>query len=220
MPNLPLLLGHRGARASAHVPENTLPSFDLCLEHGCDGFEFDLRLTACGRALVCHDPKVRGITVSRASSDELTDIAQLEDVLRRYARRGFLDIELKVKNLESKALAALREIPPECGCVVSSFLPAVVMDLRGRSATVPVGIICEKPAQLAKWRQLPVDYVIVQESLVDHELVGEVQKAGKKILVWTVNEKDKISQLAAWGVDGIISDKTELLVRTLRPPAA
>ena len=42
----------------AAVPENTFASFDLALEHGCDGFEFDVRLTGCGRAVVCHDPKV------------------------------------------------------------------------------------------------------------------------------------------------------------------
>ncbi len=220
MPNLPLLLGHRGARASAHVPENTLPAFDLCLEHGCDGFEFDLRLTACGRALVCHDPKVRGITVSRATSGQLTDLLRLEDVLQHYGRRGFLDIELKVKNLESKTLAALRETPPERGCVVSSFVPDIVMELRGRSATVPVGIICEKPAQLARSRKLPVDYVIVHQSLADQALIDELQKMGRKVLVWTVNEKDKMLLLADWGVDGIISDQTELLVRTVRPPAA
>ena len=35
MARLPLLLGHRGARASTGIPENTFASFDLALEHGC-----------------------------------------------------------------------------------------------------------------------------------------------------------------------------------------
>jgi len=60
----PILLGHRGARAVHSVPENTIVSFDLALEHGCDGVEFDLRLTGCGRALVCHNAKVGKITVA------------------------------------------------------------------------------------------------------------------------------------------------------------
>jgi glycerophosphoryl diester phosphodiesterase len=170
--------------------------------------------------LVCHDAKVRGITVSGATGDQLTDLPRLEDVLQRYGRRGFLDIELKVRNLESQTLAALRDTPPECGCVVSSFVPDIVMELRGRCATVPVGIICEKPAQLASWRRLPADYVIAHQSLVDQGLVEEMQKACRKILVWTVNEKGKMLHLADWGVDGIISDETELLVRTLRPPTS
>ena len=46
MAHLPLLLGHRGAVCSLGVPENTFASFDLALEHGCGGFEFDVRLTA------------------------------------------------------------------------------------------------------------------------------------------------------------------------------
>jgi glycerophosphoryl diester phosphodiesterase len=219
MPNLPLLLGHRGARASAHVAENTLPSFDLCLKHGCDGFEFDVRLTPGGRALICHDPKVRGVTVSRASGDQLADIPELEQLLHRYGQRAFLDIELKVKNLESKTLLALSENPPEHGVVVSSFSAEIVMALRARSGRVPLGIICEKPAQLARGRKLPVEWVIAHQSLVDQKLVSEIQAAGKQLLVWTVNRQAGMLRFADWGVDGIISDETELLVRTLRRPA-
>ena len=37
------------------------------------------------------------------------------------------------------------------------------------------------------------------------------------LFAWTVNEKASMFRLADWGVDGIISDKTELLVRTLKP---
>ena len=86
---LPLLLGHRGARASAGIPENTLASFDLALQHGCDGFEFDVRLTACGTAVVCHDAKVGGITVARAQ-------ARLAEVLNH-------EIVDEMKSLYAKA---------------------------------------------------------------------------------------------------------------------
>ena len=36
-----LLLGHRGARQ--YATENSFDAFDVALEHGCDGFEFDVR---------------------------------------------------------------------------------------------------------------------------------------------------------------------------------
>src|SRR5215470_4749718 len=107
MPDLPLLLGHRGARRFAPVLENTFAAFDLALEHGSDGFEFDVRLTSCRRAVVCHDPKVGGITVARARSPQLRQLPVLEEVLSRYSRRAFFDIELKVEGLEQKVLAAL-----------------------------------------------------------------------------------------------------------------
>jgi glycerophosphoryl diester phosphodiesterase len=216
MTNLPLLLGHRGARASAGVRENTLPSFDLALEHGCDGFEFDVRLAGDGRMLTCHDPEVGAIRVASAKRDELADLPQLGDVLRRYDRRAFLDIELKVKDLESKVLSALREVPPQNGFVLSSFLPEVVMELKARSAGAPLGIICEDRIQLARWRRLPVEHVMVHESMVDQKLVEEVHEAKRGMFVWTVNQKGSMLRLANWGVDGIISDETQLLVRTLR----
>src|SRR6202451_3269371 len=101
MSDRPLLLGHRVARASTSIPENTPASFDLALEHGCDGFEFDVRLAGGGCCVVCHDPTVDGITVSGADANQLTHLPLLDDVLRRYAQRAFLDIALKVGGLES-----------------------------------------------------------------------------------------------------------------------
>jgi glycerophosphoryl diester phosphodiesterase len=212
----PLLLGHRGARASSSVPENTLASFDLALTHGCDGFEFDVRLTSCGRAVVCHDAKVRGITVADATRDQLLELPVLQDVLRHCGGRAFLDIELKVSGLESALLIALHAHSPERGFVVSSFLPEVVMDLRARSAQVPLGIICDRRSELAQWPELPVEYVIPHETLVTWKLVEQVHTAGRSLLVWTVNAKASMLRLREWGVDGIISDDTELLVKTLR----
>lgn len=214
MPNLPLLLGHRGARSTPSVAENTLASFDLALKHGCDGFEFDVRLAGSGRLVVCHDPRVNGVTVSCATRKQLLDLPQLEDVLERYARRVFLDIEIKVKGMESTTLAALRAHEPERNYVISSFIPEVVMELRARSATSPLGIICDKPAQLARWQKLPVDYVIPHESLVSPELIEEIHGAERRILAWTVNDKKSMLRLADWGIDGLISDDTELLVST------
>ncbi len=220
MSDLPLLLGHRGARAVASVPENTPACFDLALEHGCDGFEFDVRLTSCGSALLSHDPDAGGITVSQATVDQLPHLPSLEDVLRRYGQRAFLDIELKVPGLESKVLNSLRECRVEEDYVVSSFLPEVVMELKTRSAKVQTGIICDQRKQLAAWRELNVEYVIPHASLVNQKLVQEVHSAGRKLLSWTVNDPKSMLRLAEWGVDGIISDETELLVQTFRKPKA
>src|SRR5437016_5200273 len=147
----PLLLGHRGVpSASGALAENSFAAFDLALAHGCDGFEFDVRLTSCGRAVVCHDPRVNGIWVSRATASQLTDLPQLHEVLARYGQRVFLDVELKVKGLEPLVIAALRQNPPARDFVVSSFLPDVLLELKARSSRIPVGIICENSSQLSK----------------------------------------------------------------------
>ncbi|MGE5055216.1 MAG: glycerophosphodiester phosphodiesterase [Acidobacteriota bacterium] len=212
----PLLLGHRGARACKSIPENTFASFDQALADGCDGFEFDVRLTADGCALVCHDPHGGGIEIAAASRQQALSLPRFEDVVARYHARAFLDIELKVSGLERTAVAALKEHWPERGLVVSSFLPEVVLAMQAEYAAIPVGLICETRAELLGWRNLPIQYVIPHHKLVDASLVQEVQRAGKKILVWTVNSRAEMEKFRGWGVDGIISDHTSLLVRTLR----
>lgn len=210
----PLLLGHRGARSVRSVSENTLASFDAALAHGCDGVELDVRTTGCGRLVVCHNPKVGKIVVGRATAGQLLQLTRLEEVLERYSHQTFLDIELKVPGIESRVLGLLREYARRNNLVVSSFLPAVVMEIKARSALVPTGIICERPSQLVRWRKLPADYVIVRHPLLTRKLVESAQASKRKILAWTVNDAGVMRRLAGWGVDGIISDRTELLAQT------
>jgi len=214
MPHSPVLLGHRGSRSSTSVGENTVAAFDLALKHGCDGFEFDVRLTASGRAVICHDPAVGGVTIAKAQSRQLRHLPVLGDILKRYAKRAFLDIELKVSGLDSELLIALREHSPARGHVVSSFLPEVLNDLRLRSGETPLGLICERRKQLDRWPNMPVEYVIAHNSLIAQDLVKELHDAGKRVIAWTVNDAPAMLRLAEWGIDGIVSDDTALLAKT------
>jgi glycerophosphoryl diester phosphodiesterase len=212
----PLLLGHRGMRSRSHsVRENTFPAFDLALAHGCQGFEFDVRLTGDGQAVVCHDSKLKGIAIAKTAASRLAGLPLLEDVLVRYRGRAFLDIELKVPGLAPHLLSLLSQHPPECGYVVSSFLPTTVIELSRQRKSVVLGIICEKPRQLERWRELPVEYLIAHQSLITPGLVRDVHARRKNLFAWTVNNRKSMVRLARWGVDGIISDRTELLIETL-----
>jgi glycerophosphoryl diester phosphodiesterase len=213
-PTRPLLLGHRGARAVRSIPENTLESFDRALADGCDGFEFDVRLTEDEEAVVCHDAKVSGYEVSRTPAKQLSRLPRLRDVLQRY-RDSFLDIELKVKGLERITLDLFLRHKPRRGFVVSSFQPGALKSVHALDATVPLGLICEFTTQLRLWGDLPVQYVIPHHALVDAELIRKIKGAGKKILVWTVNAPADMRRFADLGVDGIISDDTSLLCRTI-----
>ena len=212
----PLLLGHRGLRVPDLAQENTFAAFDLAIEHGCDGFEFDVRRTGWGGAIVCHDPRVGKVLVARSTRRQLTKVPRLSEVLSRYAHRVFLDIELKVRGLESTVLTALRDTPPTRDFVVSSFIPEVVTELVARSPKVPTGIICDKLAQLHRWSLVPVEYIIVEKSLVQRALIEEVHAAHRKFFVWTVNDARSMQHFAELGVDAIISDDTQLLAKTLR----
>ena len=210
----PLLLGHRGARALKSIPENTLASFDRALADGCDGFEFDVRLTEDEEAVVCHDAKVSGYDVSRTLAKQAAQLPRLRDVLQRY-RDSFLDIELKVKGLERILLDLFLRHKPRHGFVVSSFQPGALKSVRALDATIPLGLICESKTQLRLWSELPVQYVIPHYDLAEPDLVRKIKGAGKKVFVWTVNDPADMQRFAECGVDGIISDDTELLCRTL-----
>jgi glycerophosphoryl diester phosphodiesterase len=108
-----LLIGHRGD--CRDHPENTQASFDAAFAAGVDGVELDLRPTADGAVVICHDStlaRFRGgrRPLARQRLDQLRRIdvgswfdarfadqrlLSLDALLARYRRRGLLLLELK-----------------------------------------------------------------------------------------------------------------------------
>jgi glycerophosphoryl diester phosphodiesterase len=214
-----LLLGHRGARRCA--AENTIAAFELCLAHGCDGFEFDVRRSADGAAVICNDERIGGAAVVEASYAELLrrqpSLATLDQVLERFSARAYLYIELKTEGAEEALLRALALHPPQRGFVVASFVPEIIQAVHARDGSLPLGLIADTRRSLFEWRNLPVSAVMPHHSLANHEVIGELRAAGKFVFPWTVNRASQMKALAASGVEGLLSDDTALLVQTLRP---
>ncbi|MGB9106598.1 MAG: glycerophosphodiester phosphodiesterase [Terriglobales bacterium] len=210
----PLLLGHRGARR--YAAENTIAAFELALAHGCDGFEFDVRLTADQRCVICHDPRLAGLDLETSRYHQLAPGTPcLPDVLEKFAARAFLDIELKVIGLESDVAAMVRDHPPQRGYFISSFLPQVIDRLCATDTSLPLGLICDSQRQLAAWTRLPIQALFLERRLVTAARVEALHAANKKVFVWTVNRERAMRRFAQLAVDGIISDDTRLLVQTL-----
>jgi glycerophosphoryl diester phosphodiesterase len=223
----PLLLGHRGVRPvppsgarSERLPaENTIAAFDCALANGCDGFEFDVRFTRDGRAAVCHDPQLDGKEISATNYADLlrgrNDLACLEDVLARFSDKAYLDIEVKVGGNEEAVVTALRASPPRRGYVISSFFPEVLLRLSRLDGMLPLGFICDRLEYLQLWTELPISTFIPQYELegVSQQLMNDAHQRGLKVFTWTVNQVSDLQRLAAWGVDGLISDDPTLLSR-------
>jgi glycerophosphoryl diester phosphodiesterase len=210
----PLLLGHRGARR--YAPENTIAAFDLALAQGCDGFEFDVRLTADRRCVICHDPRLAGIDLESSRYHQLAPGTPcLPDVLEQFAARAFLDIELKASGMEGEVAAMVREHPPQRGYFISSFLPQVIERLCATDKTLLLGLICDSQHQLTVWTRLPIQALFLERRLVTAAIVEAVHAANKKVFVWTVNHERDMRRFAQLAVEGIISDDTKLLAQTL-----
>ena len=227
MRSKPLLLGHRGCRNgglwrpnSASIVENSLAAFEYALSQGCDGFEFDVRQTRDGRNVLWHDQYWNRVPIAATDYANLLGpdgdlLPTLDDVLRQFGHRAFLDIELKVRGAERAVAAALSDFPPQRGFIVSSFLPDTLIRLHNLDSSVPLGYICERDYALGIWRHLPIQVILPRYDLVQKELIDEVHGLGSQVMAWTVNSETQMSRLAEWGVDGLISDDPELLFRTL-----
>jgi len=74
----PLIIGHRGA--SRFAPENTMAAFQLALEAGADGVEFDVRLSRDEVPVIIHDDNLRrtGTTPSRVADLTLSELQAID----------------------------------------------------------------------------------------------------------------------------------------------
>lgn len=209
---MPLRLGHRGAPHLAR--ENTLESFRKALEAGLDGFELDVHLTRDGVLVVHHDFTLGGIPLNGLSFRELPAyVPTLEEVLRAFPG-VWINVELKSLPPETdgreEALARLLARHPSDRIWVSSFDPLALVRLK-RLGVGPLGLLYEHEEAEALAPCLGVEWVHPEASLLTQDRVREL-KARYRVLAWTVNRRQQAQELAAWGVDALVTDFPEVLV--------
>jgi glycerophosphoryl diester phosphodiesterase len=219
-----LLLGHRGCRGE--FTENTFAAFDYAIESGCDGFEFDVRQSSDSIPVIWHDARLRGRFISRQTFSVLCeqcakkhhlprrpviDLCHLEGVLARYSHVAWMDIELKVRGLESQVSGLLQRYRPMAGFVVSSFRRPVLLELHRIDPTLPLAFIFDRMPREKVWRNLPIQYVKPSARIVTPTRVRQFHAEGKKVITWTVNSRSAMYRLAEAGVDGMIGDDPKIL---------
>jgi glycerophosphoryl diester phosphodiesterase len=55
---------------------------------------------------------------------------------------------------------------------------------------------------------------------VDEAILRDAHGAGVRVVVWTVNEPEVIAKMLELGVDGIISDRPDIVMRLARDRAS
>jgi glycerophosphoryl diester phosphodiesterase len=194
-----LVIAHRGA--CWELPENTLAAFERAIEVGADFVELDVHATGDGTLVVCHD---------RPAGGEL----RLDEAVATLAGRIGLMCELKTpwRYRRHDVVRRTVELLPD-EAIVLSFDPRALQAVRGRRVLqhVGFGVSIAKASRYA-WGVGFHTHRVTKRGLDKARCLGLVTT------VYTVNEPERMRELAALGVDGIFSDRPDLLRRVLAAP--
>lgn len=217
-----LVLAHRGAHdpESPGVRENTVEAFRRAAQVGADGVELDVRQTSDRVLVVHHDatlPDGRALA-STARRDLPEWLPDLERALAACAGLGLVNVELKASPLEpafdpefgtARAVADLLA-GPHPPVLVSSFNLAALDVFHTAAPAIPTGWLTtaafdpERAAADAAARGHTAFHP--PEAQVTPELIDAVHRLGLRVVAWTVNDGARMAELAAMGVDVLVTD--------------
>lgn len=222
----PIVMGHRGAPLEA--TENTPASFAIAAAVGATWVELDARRSADGVPVVHHDAwTADGHPVVELSAADLRDrqVWALADVLAGLPAGLGVDIELK--NLPGEpdydaedplvALVAAVVEPVDRPMMTSSFNPGTVVALGDRLPTVPVGLLTTAGIRADAGVELAGDLGVhvycphVDTPQLGATTVAAAHDAGFSVLVWTVDDPARATDLAVAGVDALCTNDPRTL---------
>lgn len=234
------IYGHRGS-PSTSAPENTLASVEAALDSDADGVEVDVRLTADGVAVCCHDPNMQRVAgVSRGvrslTFEELTAIRvgghrvpSVAEVMSVVAGRGRLVLDLKPEQRPLHLLSAIAEatkaVPSASPLqlTLSSAEPNILEACAGLAPHVERAVIVsgpETPSQIlaqALHRGDRALHVQMRTLFTTPDLVRAAQQHGLTVRAWTVNRLVDARLLRLLGVDAVITDHPAEMRHGLQP---
>jgi glycerophosphoryl diester phosphodiesterase len=225
-----LRFGHMGCHAV--VPGNTIASIEHAATLGVDVVEFDLLPASDGTLRLAHDPGDLAARPDAPTYEEALDRLREPDL----AHLG-LNVDAKVPGVEERIAAPLRERGMTDRALVSAMEVPTLRELRridpalrlGRSiprvyrdwysnrwTRVPtIGMILAArrylpPVVIGDLRAGRIDAVMAHWSLVTPSFARRILAHGE-LYVWTVDDADRATALAAMGVTGVTSNDPRLL---------
>ena len=225
--------------------ENTMAAFAHAVALGYDFLETDVHATADGVLLAFHDDRLDRVTtatglLARLDHAAVTDalvagrepvptmadlLAALPDVrfnidlksvpaivpfARLLAETGNED-RVCVGAFSSRRLRAFRKASG--GRVATSAGPWLVAAARFLPARAAITVLRRHPAAAL---QVPHRLKGRWPVVTTPELVRRAHAAGKHVHVWTIDDRDEIHELCDRGVDGIMTDRTDVLREVLQ----
>ncbi|MBS7624065.1 glycerophosphodiester phosphodiesterase [Candidatus Bathyarchaeota archaeon] len=220
---LELKIGHRGAKA--YEPENTIRSFKRALELGVNAIELDVRKTKDNELVVIHDAEVDRTTNGKGLVSELTlkeikelstekgeKIPTLEEALEFLDRKVKILIELKEVGIEDKVLELVKKKGLEDNVIIISFYEEALRKIRDLNDKVETGLIYVKHKDpVGAALSLRAQYLFPMYKFAHTSLIKKAHEKGLKVVVWTINAQEEAIEYAKKGVDGIASDRPDIL---------
>jgi glycerophosphoryl diester phosphodiesterase len=229
----PIAVAHRGG-AAVH-PENTMGAFAHAVSLGFRYLETDVHLTADGHVVAFHDDRLDRVSdrqgviaelslaeVRRARIGGTGQVVLLDELLIAFPDRRF-NIDPKADAVvEPLARVLARHDAVERVCI-GSFSDARIARVR---ALLGAGLCTSGgPRAVARLRlaatgarvrvphmacvQVPVRARGV--TIVDARFVQAAHRRGMQVHVWTVDDPAEMHRLLDLGVDGIMTDRPEVL---------
>ncbi len=233
----PRTIAHRGAGKLA--PENTLAAFRHGASFGYRMFEFDVKLSADGKAVLLHDATLERTTSGRGRADALTlgELAQLDAgswhspayagepiptlaAIAAYTRANGLHVNIEIKPVpgteaRTGAAVALDALALWAGAAVppllSSFSEAALEAARRVAPDLPRALLLDTlPADwLDRLARLGCVALDANHRELNQDVIEAAHGAGYRVACYTVNEPDRAAALLGWGVDAVITDAVD-----------
>jgi glycerophosphoryl diester phosphodiesterase len=241
-----MVIAHRGFSGAA--PENTLAAFQKGIEIGSDMIELDVHLSRDGKIVVIHDETLERTTNGKGMVADQTlqelkrlvagssfgpafageKIPTLKEVLDLAKGRVLVNIEIKnpthqrysITELAEKTLREVEKAGMIDKVIFSSFNPAPLEWIEKKEPRAQTAFLFHRPWN--SLRDIPgsQEYSVLnlRNIHLTREKVAELKKAGKRVNVYTVNPEEEIRKFVAWGVDGIITNYPDRLIKVLQKP--
>lgn len=207
---LPLRLAHRGDWRRA--PENTIEALLAAMAvPGCDGVEFDVRLSRDGVPVLLHDETLtrgqgRPKRVDQATAAELASagVPDLDAVLRALPPDAFLDVELKGDDHGEATASVLRAARGEAPAraVLSSFEAPTLASMADRLPGWTRWLNAEDlaPATISLAVGLGCRGISVLWAAITTATMDAARTAGLDVAAWTVRRRATFERLWRLGV--------------------
>ncbi len=229
MLQLPKVIGHRGA--AAYAPENTLDSFREARRRGAAWVEIDVKLTADSVPIVMHDSSLKRTTgIDRLAAeiraaDLPKDVPTFEQAIACFQELG-LGCNVEIKPCEGRETETARvtvetlrrcwpaQLPPP---LLSSFAEGSLAAARQAAPEFDRALLLGEIRDdwQARTEAVGAKGVNTNGQKLTAPRAVEIRKAGFTLSVYTINDGDVARALVAMGVDCVITDAPDVILKAL-----